>query len=744
MKDHSRLTCGRLLASIALTLIAPLLAQAQTAPASKDDVVNLSEFTVKTGSDRGYSASETMTGVRTATQIKDLPFAVNVITSEFMEDFAVFEIGDNITGYVSSFSGLDQGGGYTLRGNTATYQLRDGFFRLGRYGTSNIDRIEIIKGPNAAVYGQSSPTGIPNFISKDPKKIQSEKASYSFGSYGTNRASVDITGPIGNSTKDFYRVILQSYERTFDVPFAGQHNKEAYLALQHVFDSSSTLTVRLEYFLSVRHAPNAALPIIIDSTVTPNKAIGYDKRLALINQNGPDENELTRGMESFSAAYEKRFNQVLSTRVGANYYRARNWTEGVPAGNTETTAGVIARGAQLGIGKIVEDGGGVQADLLAHYFLANRAVENRELITVDINDYFRYDPSYQMTGPAVTAWTPVRNMTVGQPVVYWDTPFDYSNSKQTRDNKNRLTDYGTMFRHQTTLFNDRLIAYGGVREDYLVFNQHDILNGKLSHFITKATTPNTGLNYKITQNISAYSSYSQSFNPAAQQASATNPVANQRGWGYDYGIKSSFFDDRLSFTLGDYYILRKNVSVSDIDPITGLTIQRPEGTQLFRGIEFDGTWRVDDNTSLLFSYGHINAKVTNQGLSYTAVGRSPSGVVPTQFGIAGRYEFPGMLKGFSTNLGVVSRSSTPTEAPTAGDTYNAAGQFVSSTGQWALRVPGWIVWSGAIRYNFRTGGFAKLDHTVALNVNNIFDRHYLNGRGVGEHRAYYFTYTLSH
>src|SRR5258708_20720182 len=109
MKDHSRLTCGRLLASIALTLIAPLLAQAQTAPASKDDVVNLSEFTVKTGSDRGYSASETMTGVRTATQIKNLPFAVNVFTNEFMEDFAVFEIGDNITGYVSSFSGLDQG-----------------------------------------------------------------------------------------------------------------------------------------------------------------------------------------------------------------------------------------------------------------------------------------------------------------------------------------------------------------------------------------------------------------------------------------------------------------------------------------------------------------------------------------------------------------------------------------------------------------------------------------------------------
>ena len=105
---------------------------------------------------RGYIASESMTGSRVATPIRELPFSVNVLTSEFFDDFALFELNDNVA-YIGSFTGLDQGGGFNLRGFNATAQLRDGFFRLGRYGSSNVDRIEVIKGPNAAIYGQTSP-----------------------------------------------------------------------------------------------------------------------------------------------------------------------------------------------------------------------------------------------------------------------------------------------------------------------------------------------------------------------------------------------------------------------------------------------------------------------------------------------------------------------------------------------------------------------------------------------------------
>src|SRR3954462_15377077 len=136
-------------------LVGPLLALAagsglsgQTAPApspatdpkKNEDVVTLSEFNVKAEPDRGYVASETLTGSRVRTPIIDLPYTVNVLTSEFFDDFAMFELADNLT-QIGSFTSLDIGGGFTLRGFSATSQLRDGFYRLGRYGASNIDRM---------------------------------------------------------------------------------------------------------------------------------------------------------------------------------------------------------------------------------------------------------------------------------------------------------------------------------------------------------------------------------------------------------------------------------------------------------------------------------------------------------------------------------------------------------------------------------------------------------------------------
>ncbi|NBR09871.1 MAG: hypothetical protein EBT98_09560, partial [Opitutaceae bacterium] len=75
---------------------------AATPPAS--ETVTLSPFTVTTNPDRGYNVSESMTGSRVKTQIIDLPYTVNVMTSEFLEDFGLFELADNVT-HISGFTG---------------------------------------------------------------------------------------------------------------------------------------------------------------------------------------------------------------------------------------------------------------------------------------------------------------------------------------------------------------------------------------------------------------------------------------------------------------------------------------------------------------------------------------------------------------------------------------------------------------------------------------------------------------
>jgi iron complex outermembrane recepter protein len=374
---------------------------AATTPAStkSDEVITLSDFNVSITPDRGYVASETMTGSRVATRIIDLPYTVNVLTSEFFDDFAMFELADNIT-QIGSFGSLDIGGGFTLRGFSATSQLRDGFYRLGRYGASNIDRMEIIKGSNAAIYGRTSPGGMVNMISKAPKDRESYRLQLNYGDYDTQRFLFESTGPLLTSTlgKTSYILTASQYQRGYGQDYSRIRNQEYYLAVQHTFADKSTLLLTAEYFLQIRHAPVSAAPIITDLKNTASnlddEVIGYAKNLANYNPGGPNS-ELNRGYVGYNATYEKRLSDVWTLRAASNYFRARRWDYnggawGAVTINSPTASAnlIDTRSATPTKGLIIEDGGGIQADLLAHYWLANRAVENRTLATIDFNDYY--------------------------------------------------------------------------------------------------------------------------------------------------------------------------------------------------------------------------------------------------------------------------------------------------------------------------------------------------------------------
>ncbi len=147
----------RQLAAFSLLLnLAGLFAQTPSNPRSNSDAVELSPFEVSSSAVRGYVASETMTGSRVKTPIVDLPYSVNVMTSEFLEDFGIYDLLDNVT-HISGFTGLDIGGNFNLRGFSSSNQLRDGFFRLGRYGSSNIDRWRSSRAPAPPSTGARRP-----------------------------------------------------------------------------------------------------------------------------------------------------------------------------------------------------------------------------------------------------------------------------------------------------------------------------------------------------------------------------------------------------------------------------------------------------------------------------------------------------------------------------------------------------------------------------------------------------------
>jgi iron complex outermembrane receptor protein len=178
-----------------------------------------------------------------------------------------------------------------------------------------------------------------------------------------------------------------------------------------------------------------------------------------------------------------------------------------------------------------------------------------------------------------------------------------------------------------------------------------------------------------------------------------------------------------------------------------ITENRRDGDQLVRGYEVDLNWTVTDEVNLGGSYGNVNSIYTDFGSAFPlAVGRKVNNVSPENGSAYIKYSpKSGPLKGFSANLGVTFVAETPTEAPNAGDTYTTtstgARVLQRTTRQWALTVPDVTLWNLGLRYNWRRG--PNLDHTLALNLNNIFDEDYLKvNRQLGERRAYYVTYTL--
>lgn len=192
----------------------------------------LPEFSVSTSSTSEYVSAESITGTRVATKIRDLPFTVNTVTADFLDDFAAFEFRDQF-GYTSSVSVWETlSTGYSLRGFDADVQLRNGFRRIGLIDKVNVERAEIIKGPAASIYGTVLPGGTINVITKKPKTKPAQRISVSAGGNNLLRAQASSTGPVGDSDRFFYRVDVAADQSDYDQPFKQRETRTIATQLQ--------------------------------------------------------------------------------------------------------------------------------------------------------------------------------------------------------------------------------------------------------------------------------------------------------------------------------------------------------------------------------------------------------------------------------------------------------------------------------------------------------------------------------
>ena len=786
MTDLNRRSTGLFAWCLALSATA-MLAQNAPSPA-KQDVVELSPFEVKSQENRGYIASETMTGTRVATQIKDLPYSVNVITSEFFDDFAMFQLDDTLT-QVGGLTGLDIGGGFNLRGFASTSQLRDGFYRLGRYGQTNIDRIEVIKGPNAGIYGRTSPGGMVNMISKAPRSNETVNLTVRGGSFDTLQGILEATGTVG-SPRTSYITIASQYTRGGADLMDWFHIREnqGFAAVKHDFDNGGHLLVSAEYFVQHRNAPTSSAPIITDQKNTASNAddevIGYAKNLARYNAFGPNS-ELSRSSATFYSTYDKKLSDIFSFRLGSQYFAAKRWDYNQNTGfgavtinsTTATNNYTSTRGATPNRGLIFEDGGGLQLDTVARYHLFDGRVSNKTLVTVDFNDYYRYDPTRNSGATAaLAAWQAAGSgrvislnpdFTPTAPLTYFTSSNqDGGLGAYTRFTRRRATVVGGQFRQESHWLNDSLLTYFGLRYDNVNFNEREYLttiNGVVPTLSTPnvvqrtvtQSKPNVGMLYKVKENFRVYANYSESYfiNQSDNPVDIANPLYKpETAKGWDYGVKGSLFNDRLNYTIGAYNIRRFNVRVTDsVESPLGsgnfVTVTQPDGNQKDTGLEADVNWSISSNWATGLSYGHVKAIYTDFGSARPeAVGRKVQSIAPDNGGAWIKFTgTEGRLKGFSVNLGVTYVGATPTEAPDAGDTVSVATGVpvvTRSTNQWKLTVPAYTLWNLGFSYKWKQT--ANVSHSVRLNVNNVSNQDYLKAnKTLSDPRGIFFSYTAS-
>jgi iron complex outermembrane receptor protein len=182
-----------------------------------DDVVVLPAFQVTTTSDKGYLATNSVSATRTDTPIKDLPFSISAFTEQFIEDIGALELLDIVNfapGVTSGAKEFTQGNNrFSIRGfDGDVAPQRNGFVGNRYVDSGNIARVEVVKGPASLLYGQITPGGTVNYITKRATTKNFLKVKLQAGTDDFWRADLDANQSLADGR--FNARIIAAYENT--------------------------------------------------------------------------------------------------------------------------------------------------------------------------------------------------------------------------------------------------------------------------------------------------------------------------------------------------------------------------------------------------------------------------------------------------------------------------------------------------------------------------------------------------
>ena len=651
-----------------------------------------------TGPVRGYVAKRSVTATKTDTPILEIPQSISVVTqdqiaaqeAQTLPQALRYVPGVILEPYGASSISND----IKIRGFLAPRYL-DGLrlpvdavitFAQARIDPWGLERIEVLKGPSSGLYGETSPGGLINMISKRPTVERQVQIEPQTGSFDRAQAAFDFGGPIDADRTFLYRLV--GLARKTDTVIDFTNERHAFIAPSFTWQPSSDTTFTILTSFQRDHGdgqPQQYVPAYGTLFPNINGQIPYSRNIG-----EPSFDHWRFKQDLIGYAFEHRFNDVLQFRQNVrsgnismyltsmrNELAFPNMITTVRTGNdVRATAKTFGADNQL------------QADLvtgpLSHKLLVGVNYQKQDSFAwysfafgFPINIYA---PVYGLAVPDVNTFTPAINQT--------------SDQNQTG------------FYAQDQIKLDRWILTLTGRRDHWKATTVDYLAGATIGQSSTANTGRAGLSYIFDNGVAPYVSYSTSFEPVVgiSRLGANGQVFKPTtGEGREVGIKYQPVGLNALFTTSLFEITQQNVLT--VDPVNPFfSIQT--GEVRVRGYEFDAKLSLTDRLDLVGGFTHIEPIVTASTTGN--IGKDLVNIPRDYASLWTKYTFR--------------------EGPAAGLGLGGGVRYIGASFMDQLNtvvIPGYTLFDATVSYDL-----AYLDRDLTglklqVNASNIFDTYYV-------------------
>ncbi len=616
-----------LLASAALCAFPGL---AHASEANSEDASTI----IVTGKAVGYLASDSVTATKTDTPLIDVPQSVTVITRERLDDQALRSMAD-VLRYVPGAT-VGQGEGnrdqITLRGqNTTADFFIDGVRDDVQYYRSlyNIERVEVLKGPFALIFGRGGSGGIINRVQKTPSAdALMVGGSASINTFGSWDAAADLNVPISGSAAFRLNGTYERLDNHRDFFEGERYAVNPYVAV----DLGGGWQAGLSYeYVNDQRVTDRGVPSIATAAGQPNRPIeGYRDTFIGV----PDVNEA--GLEA----------HIVKARLDGQLAENLAWSTTVLYGDYDKFyTNVFANGPATS-----QTGTVALADYTDPTTRQNFIAQSNLVWDVEIGG---------LTNKILMGVEYADQASTNQrrDLILSSTTLDLANivyptatlGALTRDTLSDVTVFSAYAQDQMSL-SEHLDLVIGLRYDRFEIKGTDLIGTPRPFARTdEKVSPRVGLIVKPQENISIYGSFSQSFLPRSGDQflalSATQQnLAPEKFTNYEVGAKWDIRPN-LNATLAVFRLDRTNATTPDPDNVTA-TIN--VGETRTEGVEVAVTGRITPNWQISGGYTYQDARLSGNGSVRLAQ------VPEHQFALWNRYDVDPRI---GLGVGVVHQSS---------------------------------------------------------------------------------------